>query len=205
LKNEKREVASATFSMSESNQTDATKPTAAAPEAEAATAAVPPVPGTEELLAAAKKEAAANYDRYARAMADLENYRKRTVREKDELRQFAAAGVMEDMIPVLDALSLGLAAAKQQTDVKSIVDGIGLVLEQLKGSLARNGLKEINPVGQAFDPNLHDCISHQPSAEIAEEKVSQVVRLGYTLNGRLLRPASVVVSSGPAKATEAGR
>jgi len=192
--------------MTDSSQTDDTKTTPTATEAGASTTPVTPAPtpGTEELLAAAKKEAAANYDRYARAMADLENFRKRTVREKDELRQFASAGVMEDMIPVLDNLGLGLAAAKQQTDVKSIVDGIGLVLEQLKGALGRNGLKEINPVGQAFDPNLHDCISHQPSAEIAEEKVSQVVRLGYTLNGRLLRPASVVVSSGPVKTAEAG-
>jgi molecular chaperone GrpE len=192
--------------MTESSQPDATKTTPVDTETGASATPVTPVPtpGTEELLAAAKKEAAANYDRYARAMADLENFRKRTVREKDELRQFASAGVMEDMIPVLDNLALGLAAAKQQTDVKSIVDGIGLVLEQLKGALGRNGLKEINPVGQAFDPNLHDCISHQPSAEVPEEKVSQVVRLGYTLNNRLLRPASVVVSSGPAKTAEAG-
>jgi molecular chaperone GrpE len=154
-------------------------------------------------LAAAKKEAAANYDRYMRAVADLENFRKRTVREKDELRQFAAAGVVEDIIPVLDNLGLGLAAARQQTDVKAIVDGVNLVLEQFKGALARHGLKEVNPVGQAFDHNLHECISHQPSAEVAAEKVSQVVRLGYTLNGRLLRPASVVVSSGPLKPAEA--
>jgi len=192
--------------MSESSQTDttATQPASPSPDAAAPNvAANPPSPDAEALLAAAKKEAAANYDRYARAMADLENFRKRTVREKDELRQFAAAGLMEDVIPVLDNLALGLAAARQQTDVKSIVDGVGLVLEQLKSTLARHGLKEINPVGEAFDPNLHDCISHQPSAEIAEEKVSQVVRLGYTLNGRLLRPASVVVSSGPAKKTEA--
>jgi molecular chaperone GrpE len=192
--------------MPESSQTDTTntQPTSPNPDAAATTAAAsPPTPEAEALLAAAKKEAATNYDRYARAMADLENFRKRTVREKDELRQFAAAGLMEDVIPVLDNLALGLAAARQQTDVKSIVDGVGLVLEQLKSTLARHGLKEINPVGEAFDPNLHDCISHQPSAEIAEEKVSQVVRLGYTLNGRLLRPASVVVSSGLAKKTEA--
>ena len=58
------------------------------------------------------------------------------------------------------------------------------------------------PVGAAFDPNQHDCISHQPSADVPEEKVMQVVRLGYALNGRLLRPASVVVSSGPAKSAE---
>ena len=73
-----------------------------------------------------------------------------------------------------------------------------LVLEQLKSTLARHGLKEINPAGQKFDPHFHECISHQPSAEFAEELVTQVVRLGFSLNGRLLRPASVVVSSGAA-------
>lgn len=191
--------------MSETTPTENTNvnpaPGTAAPEA--TSAPDPAIPGPDELLAAAKKEAAANYDRYTRAVADLENFRKRTIREKDELRQFAAAGVVEDIIPILDNLSLGLAAAKQQTDVKAIVDGVALVLEQFKGTLAKHGLKEINPEGQAFDPNLHDCISHQPSPDVPEETVSLVVRLGYSLNGRLLRPASVVVSSGPAKATEA--
>jgi molecular chaperone GrpE len=134
-----------------------------------------------------------------RTAADLENFRKRTIREKEELRQFATSGLLEDVIPVLDNLSLGLGAAKQQTDVKGIVDGVGLVLEQLKSTLAKHGLKEVNPVGQKFDPNLHEAISHQPSAEIAEENVTLVVRPGYTLNGRLLRPASVIVSSGPEK------
>lgn len=195
--------------MSETSQTETTQPNPTAAPAPAAAeptptapAPNPAIPGPDELLAAARKEAAANYDRYTRAVADLENFRKRTIREKDELRQFATAGVVEDIIPILDNLSLGLAAARQQTDVKPIVDGIGLVLEQFKSTLSKHGLKEINPQGQAFDPNLHDCISHQPSADIPEEKVSQVVRLGYSLNGRLLRPASVVVSSGPAKATE---
>ncbi len=185
--------------MSENSQTDTTQPNPAPAGATTEPAPAPATPGLEEQLAAAKKEAAANYDRYTRAVADLENFRKRTVREKDELRQFAASGVMEDIIPILDNLGLGLGAAKQQTDVKAITDGITLVLEQFKSTLAKHGLKEINPQGQAFDPNLHDCISHQPSAEVPEEKVSQVVRLGYSLNGRLLRPASVVISSGPAK------
>ena len=189
--------------MSENNQTDTNQANPAPAAAAAEPAPTPAAPGLEEQLATARKEAAANYDRYMRAVADLENYRKRIIREKDELRQFAAANVMEDMIPILDNLGLGLAAAKQQTDVKAVADGISLVLEQFKGSLTKHGLKEINPQGQAFDPNLHDCISHQPSADVAEEKVSQVVRLGYSLNGRLLRPASVVVSSGPAKVAEA--
>lgn len=187
--------------MTDSSPTETNQDNSAAPNAGAAATpqAAPAAPSTEELVAAAKKEAAANHDRYMRAMADLENYRKRAIREKDELRQFAAAGVTEDIIPILDNLALGLSAARKQTEVKPVVEGIGLVLEQLKTALTRHGLKEVNPLGEAFDPNLHDCISHQPHDTIAEEKVSQVVRLGYTLNGRLLRPASVVVSSGPAK------
>ena len=189
--------------MSENNQTEPTQANPAPATAAAEPAPAPAAPGLEEQLATAKQEAATNYDRYTRAVADLENYRKRTLREKDELRQFAAANVMEDLIPILDNLGLGLAAARQQTDVKPVADGINLVLEQFKGTLTKHGLKEINPQGQAFDPNLHDCIAHQPSAEVAEEKVSQVVRLGYSLNGRLLRPASVVVSSGPANVAEA--
>jgi molecular chaperone GrpE len=152
----------------------------------------------EQQLATAKQEAATNFDRYTRAVADMENFRKRTIREKDELRQFAASGLMEDVIPILDNLGLGLAAARQQTDGKSIIDGVSLVMEQLKNTLGRHGLKEINPAGQKFDPHFHECISHLPSAEVAEAHVMQVVRLGYSLNSRLLRPASVVVSSGAA-------
>jgi len=156
-------------------------------------------PKPEDQLAAAKQEAAASYDRYTRAVADLENYRKRTLREKDELRQFAVSGLMDDIIPILDNLGLGLAAAQQQADAQAIISGVTLVLEQFKTTLARHGLKEVRPDGQRFDPHLHECISHQPSAEVAEEHVMQVVRSGYTLNGRLLRPASVIVSSGPVK------
>jgi molecular chaperone GrpE len=185
--------------MTDHSQTETT-PTTPPATAEATAAAAPAAP--EEQLAAARKEAAANYDRYTRAVADLENFRKRTVREKDELRQFAASALLEEVIPILDNLGLGLAAARIQPDVKSIVGGMGLVLEQFKTALGRHGLKEINPAGQKFDPNFHECISHQPSADVAEEHVMQVVRAGYALNGRLLRPASVIVSSGVAPETK---
>jgi len=83
-----------------------------------------------------------------------------------------------------------------------VAEGVRLVLEQFKSLLDRHGLKEINPAGQAFDHHLHECIAHQPSAEVPAESVIQVVRAGYTLNGRLLRPASVIVSSGRAPAGE---
>lgn len=151
-------------------------------------------------LAAAKAEAAANLDRFMRAMADLENFRRRSVREKDDLRSTVTGRVFEDIFPVLDNLALALTAAKQPgADVKSLIGGVDMVLAQLKSALASHGLKEIIPVGQPFDPHQHEGISHQPSADVKEEHVLTVVRTGYSLNGRLLRPASVVVSSGPAK------
>lgn len=191
--------------MSDNSQPNASTNPPPEPAAQAETPAgtAPASGATGDQLAAARQEAAANYERYMRAVADLENFRKRTVREKDELRQFAAASVMEDLLPILDNLSLGLSAARQQTDVKAVADGIGLVLDQLKATLGRHGLKEVNPEGQTFDHNLHECISHLPSNDVPAETVSQVVRRGYTLNGRLVRPAAVVVSSGPAKAAEA--
>lgn len=170
-----------------------TSPASAAPNASSPGASAP----AEDQVAAAKKEAAEHYDRYVRAVADHENFRKRTVREKEELRQFAAGRVLEDLLPVLDTLALGVAAAKQpNADLKALTSGVEMVLTQLKSALANHGLKEIAPTGQAFDPNLHEAISHQPSADVPAEHVSTVVRTGYSLNGRLLRPASVVVSSG---------
>ncbi len=151
-------------------------------------------------LAAAKAEAAANLDRFLRASADLENFRRRTVREKDELRTVATGRVLEDVFPVLDTLGFAIAAARQpNADLKSLVGGVDLVLAQLKSALANHGFKEVNPVGQPFDPHQHEAISHQPSGEVPEEHVLTAVRTAYLLNGRLLRPASVVVSSGPEK------
>src|SRR5471032_990936 len=163
----------------------------------------PAMEGTKlDPLAAAKKEAADNHDRYLRLAADLENFRRRTVREKDELRQFAASRVLEDMLPALDNLALGLAATKApNADLKTLAGGVEMVLAQLKSALAAHGLKEISPAGQLFDPHQHEAIAHAPSADVKAEHVLTVVRTGYALNGRLLRPASVVVSSGDRKST----
>lgn len=178
----------------------AANPAAAKPPSETAKATAS---GTSDLaaqLAAAKAESAANYDKYMRTAADMENFRRRIVREKDELRTIATGRVLEDIFPVLDNLALAVTAAKQpNADLKSLVGGVEMVLGQLKAALNSHGLKEINPVGQAFDPHQHEAISHEAHPKIKEEHVIHVVRTGYSLNGRLLRPAAVVVSSGPAK------
>jgi molecular chaperone GrpE len=178
-----------------------------APAAGEAAAGAPPAPAGGEAaadlaaqLALAKAEAAANYEKFMRAAADLENFRRRTVREKDDLRTTATGRVLEDVFPVIDTLSLAISAARQpNADLKSLIGGVDMVLAQLKTALANHGLKEINPAGLPFDPHQHEAISHQPSNDVKEEHVLTVVRTGYSLSGRLLRPASVVISSGPAK------
>ncbi len=164
----------------------------------------PDVAALEAELAKARNEATEHYDRYLRAVADFENARKRTVREKEELRQFAAARVLEDLIPVLDSLALAVSAAKApQADLKSLVGGVEMVLTQAKTALGQHGLKELHPLGQPFDPNLHESIAAQPSADVPEGSVTTVVRTGYSLHTRVLRPASVIVSSGPQAAANA--
>jgi molecular chaperone GrpE len=179
----------AVFAMNSSETEDAQDNPAPDPAQAAAAQADP--------LAAARKEAADNLDRYLRAVADLENFRRRTVREKEELRLFAASRLLEDLLPALDNLGLGLAAAKQpNADLKALAKGVELVQQQLKGALASHGLKEINPLGQPFDPHQHEALSHQASKDVKAEHVLTVVRTGYSLNGRLLRPASVIISSG---------
>jgi molecular chaperone GrpE len=196
--------------MTASDQTDSLNQTQPAPAdnpapentgaAQAAESTAKTGPSLEEQVATAKKEAAESHDRYLRLAADMENLRRRTVREKDEIRQFATGRVLEDLLSVLDNLGFGLAAAKApNADIKTIVGGVSMVADQLKNILSQHGLKEINPVAQAFDPNQHESIAAQPSADVAEGTVIQVVRIGYSLNGRLLRPASVIVSSGPTK------
>lgn len=151
-------------------------------------------------LAAAKAEAAQNYEKFMRVAADLENFRRRSVREKEDLRLYAASKVLEDLLPPIDNLGLALQAARQPgAEIKALAGGVELVLTQLKSALANHGLIEINPVGAPFDANLHEAISAQSSAQVPDGNVLTVVRTGFTLNGRLLRPASVIVSSGPGK------
>lgn len=143
-------------------------------------------------------EANAQRERYLRTVADLENYRKRALREKDEARQRGAMGVLEDCIGVLDNFKLGLQAAQQHAEAKPIVDGFAMVLGQFESLLRNQGVETIAPQGEAFDPHFHESVAHLPHPEVPEGHVSEVHRVGYRHQERLLRPAVVVVSKGPA-------
>jgi molecular chaperone GrpE len=171
-------------------------PADAAGATEATPTAAAPAPGEIEAL---RKERDELYNRYLRAVADLDNYRRRVVREKDELRQFAVGNLVESLLPVLENLRLALASARQTDNPAAIAEGVAMVAEQFRGALAGVGLTEIQPeVGADFDPHQEESIGHQPSETVPEEKILQVYRSGFALNGRILRPARVVLSSGPA-------
>ena len=158
-------------------------------------------PEVEETpLEKAEKEAAEMKSRWLRSVADMENYRKRIGREKQDIIRSAAANIVESLLPVLDNMKLGLQAAENHPEAKDVTIGFKMVDDQLKRSLSEQGLEELIPDGEKFDPNLHECIAQQPSDEVEEDKVIQTVRAGYRLNERLIRAANVIVSSGPTNA-----
>ena len=134
-----------------------------------------------------------------RSQADFENYKKRAAREKEEAIKYANRDLLERLVTIVDNFELGLEAARGEGEKSPIYSGMTLVLKQLKDFLADNGLQPIEAVGQKFDPNLHEAIAHEPSNAFPEETVIRQTRRGYRLKDRLLRPSTVVVSSGPAK------
>src|SRR2546428_219849 len=134
-----------------------------------------------------------------RSQADFENYKKRCAREKDEAIKYANSSLLERLVPIVDNFELGLSAARGEGEQSPIYSGMNLVLKQLNDFLADNGVQPIEAVGQKFDPNLHEAIAHEPSAEVPENKVIRQTRRGYRFKDRLLRPSAVVVSSGPKK------
>ena len=151
----------------------------------------------EEQLEEAKARADENYQNYLRSVADLDTYKRRVIREKDDLRQYALAGLLESVLPVYDNLSLGLMSAEQSADPKVVVQGIQMVLTQFKAILEENGIAEIEPAkGDAFDHNHHEAVQTQPSEDVEEGAIVQLIRKGFSLNGRLVRPATVIVAGG---------
>ena len=132
-----------------------------------------------------------------RSQADFENYKKRAAREKDEAIKYANSSLLEKLIAIVDNFELGLEAARAEGEKSPIFSGMSMVLKQLVDFLTDNGLQPIDAAGQKFDPNLHEAIAHEPSDEFPEGIVVRQTRRGYRMKDRLLRPSSVVVSSGP--------
>jgi molecular chaperone GrpE len=131
-----------------------------------------------------------------RSVADLDNYRKRMAREKDDAIRYANASFLERLIPILDNFELGLRAAKAGGSQSAVLDGMMMVFKQLQEFLASCGVETIDATGQHFDPNVHEAIAQEQNAEVPEGVVIRQLRKGYRLKDRLIRPANVVVSKG---------
>ena len=134
-----------------------------------------------------------------RSQADFENYKKRSAREKEEAIKYANSLLLERLVSIIDNFELGLTAAKEKGEQSPIYSGMVLVQKQLNDLLAENGLQAIEAEGKKFDPNMHEAIAHEPSNQVAEGIVLRQTRRGYRFKDRLLRPAKVIVSSGPGK------
>jgi molecular chaperone GrpE len=152
----------------------------------------------EDLKSRAAK-ADENWDKYLRAVADLDNYRKRVAREKEELARFTSERVVAALLPALDNLERAIESAQAHgAENSSLLEGLTQVYNQFRRTLVEFGLQEvIAGVGQPFDPNLHEAVSQVDSAAHAEGHVIEQLQRGYKLADRLLRPARVVVSKGP--------
>ena len=134
-------------------------------------------------------------DRYARAMADFDNFRKRTARDREDLVKFAASDVLKDILPTVDNLARALDEAKDKAD-DPFVAGVKLVYDGLLKTLADHGATPLDSVGEPFDANFHEALAQMPSDDVDEGLVMNEVKRGWMLHGKLLRAAQVVVSAG---------
>lgn len=148
-------------------------------------------PVDEEAL---QDEAAEWRDKYTRLVAEFENYRKRTMREKLELINAGGEDVVRSMLEVLDDMDRALAALETATDMEAVRQGIGLIDTKLRGALKARGLAEIEAVGHELDTDLHEAVARVEAAEEAQKgRITDVVQKGYTLRDKILRYAKVVV------------
>ena len=154
-----------------------------------------PAPDLEMQLKEARDEAAAHLDELLRARAEFENLRKRSTRDVENAHKFGLERFMNALLPVKDSVELGLNAADDaEVDADKLREGLELTLKLFDTAAGKFGLEEVNPEGQSFDPQYHQAMSTQEVAGKEPGTVVTVVQKGYLLNGRLLRPAMVIVA-----------
>lgn len=155
----------------------------------------------EELKTRAAK-ADEYWERLLRTTADLDNFKKRAAREKQDAIKYANETLMTNLATVLDNFDMAMAAADSTSAdaMQAMKMGIAMIHQQLKNALLDAGLEEVDAAGQHFDPNVHEAVAQKETAEVPEGRVVQQIRKGYKLRDRLLRPATVVVAKSPTEA-----
>ncbi len=149
----------------------------------------------EAQLEAAQAKATENWEQYLRAVAEMDNLRRRTARDLENAHKFGIEKFVTELLPVMDSMSLGLAA--EDASAESLREGMELTMSMLHKMMEKLGIEEIDPLNEKFDPEKHQAMSMQPSADVEPNTVIAVMQKGYLLNGRLIRPAMVMVSKAP--------
>lgn len=154
-------------------------------------------PGLEAQLEAARQEVADAKEQALRAAAEAQNARRRAEKDAENARKFALEKFAGDMLVVVDNLDRALAAADRENDsLKPVLEGVELTLKAMVDALARHNVEQIDPTGEPFNPEYHEAMAMVPNPNVEPNTVIDVMQKGYTLNGRLLRAAMVVVAKG---------
>lgn len=135
-------------------------------------------------------------DKYIRVLADLENLKRRQLKEREDAVQRTRSQFISDLLPILDAFQMGMHEVEKDESTKNIFIGISMAYKQMENTLGEYGLELISPEGSEFDPRFHEALSYQESDDIVEGHVLKTIRIGYKLRDKLLRPASVIISQG---------
>lgn len=152
------------------------------------------VSGIEDAVAIVQKQADENQNRYLRAQADFDNFRRRTLKEKEELTQYASLKIISQLLPVLDNFQRALQTGGDDADSGSFAKGVDMIYRQLSQVLEAEGLKPMESVGQPFDPEWHQAVMRVESEEHEEGIIVEVIQTGYVLKDKVIRPAMVKVS-----------
>ena len=156
------------------------------------------VESTDPSIAEAQEKERIAQDKYLRLFAEFENYRTRSAKEQLELINTANGKLLEKLADVKDNFDRAFAEENKSGDLAAFEKGIKLIQEQFNKILSDFGLEAIDPAGEAFDPNIHEALMKQPSANVPEGKIIQVYQKGYKIKNKLLKTAKVIVSSGAA-------
>lgn len=190
--------------LPEQDSHDETVDAAASASSPDADEADTPQDGTSDVdpMTAVEQERDQFRDQFLRTAAELENYRKRVNRERDEDRKYACLGLFADLLPALDNLERAVNAAATEDSDSNVLQGVQMVLKQFEEILSRHGAEEIPALNEPFDPNLHEALQQQPRDDVAPMTVIQVLQRGFKLRDRVIRPSQVIVSAQPAESTD---
>ena len=154
-----------------------------------------PAGAAAEELERLQREAQQAKDQYLRTLAEYENTKKRLQREREEFVKYSAETMVRGLLPIVDSLDQALVAVDKQSDPQAVIKGVHLIYRQLLGLLEKEGVKRISTVGEPFDPHQHEAIAQVEAADgTADNTVAEEVQVGYTMHGKVIRPAMVKVA-----------